>query len=67
VVHGQSIKTTAEHPFYVPAQGKFVAAGELQVGERLVGHQARSGARHQLWGGRTRCGAPDTRCGAARC
>jgi hypothetical protein len=39
----------------------------LQVGERLVGHQARSGARHQLWGGRTRCGAPDTRCGAARC
>ena len=38
VVHGQSIKTTAEHPFYVPAQGKFVAAGELQVGEQLVGH-----------------------------
>jgi len=38
VVHGQSIATTAEHPFYVPAQGKFVAAGELQVGEHLVGH-----------------------------
>ena len=41
VVHGQSIKTTAEHPFYVPAQGKFVAAGELQVGEQLVGHDGK--------------------------
>ncbi len=41
VVHGQSIKTTAEHPFYVPAQGKFVAAGELQVGEQLLGHDGK--------------------------
>ena len=41
VVHGQSIKTTAEHPFYVPAQGKFVAAGELQIGEQLVGHDGK--------------------------
>jgi Holliday junction resolvase-like predicted endonuclease len=41
VVHGQSIKTTAEHPFYVPAQGKFVVAGELQVGEQLVGHDGK--------------------------
>ena len=41
VVHGQSIKTTAEHPFYVPAQGMFVAAGELQVGEHLVGHDGK--------------------------
>ena len=41
VVHGQSIKTTAEHPFFVPAQGKFVAAGELQVGEHLVGHDGK--------------------------
>ena len=41
VVHGQSIKTTAEHPFYVPLQGKFVAAGELQVGEQLVGHDGK--------------------------
>ncbi len=41
VVHGQSIKTTAEHPFFVPAQGRFVAAGELQVGEQLVGHNGK--------------------------
>jgi YD repeat-containing protein len=41
VVHGQSIKTTAEHPFFVPAQGKFVAAGELQVGEQLLGHDGK--------------------------
>ena len=41
VVHGQSIKTTTEHLFYVPAQGKFVAAGELQVGEQLVGHDGK--------------------------
>jgi hypothetical protein len=41
VVHGQSIKTTAEHPIYVPAQGKFVVAGELQVGEQLVGHDGK--------------------------
>jgi hypothetical protein len=50
VVHGQSIKTTAEHPFFVPVQGKFVAAGELKVAEQLVGHdgklvQCRPGVR----------------------
>ncbi|MGN6548207.1 MAG: Hint domain-containing protein, partial [Aureliella sp.] len=38
VVRGRSIKTTAEHPFYVAAQGKFVAAGELQAGDELVSH-----------------------------
>jgi hypothetical protein len=36
VVNGQTIKTTAEHPFYVPAQERFVPAGELQVGDLLV-------------------------------
>ena len=38
VVRGQSIKTTAEHPYYVPSQGKFVAAGELKAGDELVAH-----------------------------
>jgi hypothetical protein len=38
VIGGRSIKTTAEHPFYVPAQGKFVPAGELQAGDELVSH-----------------------------
>jgi hypothetical protein len=41
VVRVRSIKTTAEHPFFVPAQGKFVAAGEVQVGEQLVGHDGK--------------------------
>jgi hypothetical protein len=41
LVNGQSIKTTAEHPFFVPAHGKFVAAGDLQVGEQLVGHDGK--------------------------
>ena len=36
VIGGQKIKTTAEHPFYVPAQERFVPAGELQVGDLLV-------------------------------
>jgi hypothetical protein len=38
VVGGQSIKTTAEHPFYVPAKEAFVPAGELQVGDQLISH-----------------------------
>ena len=39
VINGQTIKTTAEHPFYVPAQERFVPAGELQVGDLLVSSQ----------------------------
>jgi hypothetical protein len=39
VIGGQTIKTTAEHPFYVPAQERFVPAGELQVGDLLVSSQ----------------------------
>jgi YD repeat-containing protein len=39
VVQGQIIKTTAEHPFYVPAQQRFVPAGELQLGDMLIGSQ----------------------------
>jgi hypothetical protein len=39
VIQGQAIKTTAEHPFYVPAQERFVPAGELQVGDQLVSSQ----------------------------
>ncbi len=39
VINGQSIKTTAEHPFYVPAQERFVPAGELRVGDLLVSSQ----------------------------
>lgn len=39
VINGQAIKTTAEHPFYVPAQERFVSAGELQVGDLLVSSQ----------------------------
>jgi hypothetical protein len=39
VINGQAIKTTAEHPFYVPAQERFVPAGELQVGDLLVSSQ----------------------------
>jgi hypothetical protein len=38
VVGGQSIKTTAEHPFYVPAKEAFVPAGELRVGDQLISH-----------------------------
>jgi hypothetical protein len=36
VVRGRSIKTTAEHPFFVPAQNRFVPAGELKAGDQLV-------------------------------
>ena len=39
VINGQTIKTTAEHPFYFPAQERFVPAGELQVGDLLVSSQ----------------------------
>jgi hypothetical protein len=39
VINGQTIKTTAEHPLYVPAQERFVPAGELQVGDLLVSSQ----------------------------
>jgi hypothetical protein len=39
VINGQTIKTTTEHPFYVPAQERFVPAGELQVGDLLVSSQ----------------------------
>ncbi len=38
VIEGQSIKTTAEHPFYVPARQAFVPAGELKAGDKLVSH-----------------------------
>ncbi len=38
VIQGQSIKTTAEHPFFVPAQHRFVTAGELKAGDQLVSH-----------------------------
>ncbi len=38
VIQGQTIKTTAEHPFYVPAQQRFVPAGELKAGDELVSH-----------------------------
>lgn len=38
VVRGKSIGTTVEHPFYVPAKNAFIPAGELQIGDELVGH-----------------------------
>ncbi len=41
VIEGQSIKTTAEHPFYVPARQAFVPAGELKAGDKLVSHDGR--------------------------
>ncbi len=34
----RSIKTTAEHPFFVAGQNEFVPAGELQVGDLLISH-----------------------------
>lgn len=39
VIQGQAVKTTAEHPFYLPAQERFVPAGELEVGDQLVSSQ----------------------------
>jgi hypothetical protein len=41
VVQDQLIKTTAEHPFYVPARQAFVPAGELKAGDQLVSHDGR--------------------------
>ena len=41
VLNGRSIKTTVEHPFYVPARQAFVPAGELKVGDQLVSHAGR--------------------------
>jgi len=38
VLRGQSIKTTSEHPFYVPAQQAFVPAGQLKAGDQLISH-----------------------------
>jgi hypothetical protein len=38
VVRGRSIKTTVEHPFYVPAQNDFVPAGQIQAGDHLISH-----------------------------
>ncbi len=34
---GQTIETTAEHPFYVLEKG-WVRAAKLEVGDQLVGH-----------------------------
>ncbi len=34
----RSIKTTAEHPFFVAGQNEFVPAGELHVGDLLISH-----------------------------
>jgi hypothetical protein len=39
VVRGRSIKTTVEHPFYVPAQNDFVPAGQIQAGDHLISHE----------------------------
>jgi hypothetical protein len=36
-INGQTIETTAEHPFYVDGKG-WVRAGELEPGDRLIGH-----------------------------
>ena len=41
VIAGRSIKTTAEHPFYVPRRQAFVPAGELKAGVELVSHDGR--------------------------
>jgi hypothetical protein len=38
VVRGRSIKTTVEHPFYVPSQNDFVAAGQIKAGDHLISH-----------------------------
>ena len=42
-VGGRTIRTTAEHPFFVAGRG-WVSAGELQVGDLLAGHDARATA-----------------------
>lgn len=38
VIRGQVIGTSAEHPFYVPAKSAFIPAGQLQIGDELIGH-----------------------------
>ena len=38
IVGGQTIKTTAEHPFYLPTQQAFVPAGQLKAGDQLISH-----------------------------
>jgi len=38
VVRCRSIKTTVEHPFYVPAQNDFVPAGQIKAGDHLISH-----------------------------
>ncbi len=38
VIRGLVIGTSAEHPFYVPAKSAFIPAGQLQVGDELIGH-----------------------------
>ena len=40
-VGGQVIKTTAEHPFFVQRVWDFVQARELQIGDKLLGHDGR--------------------------
>jgi hypothetical protein len=42
VVRGQVITTTAEHPFYVAGEERFVPAGELTLDDRLVDSQGGS-------------------------
>jgi len=41
VVQGQVITTTAEHPFYVAGEERFVPAGELTLEDQLVDSQGR--------------------------
>ena len=41
VVRGQVITTTAEHPFYVAGEERFVPAGELTLEDQLVDSQGR--------------------------
>ena len=41
VIAGRSIKTTTEHPFYVPSRQTFIPAGELKAGDELVSHDGR--------------------------
>src|SRR5439155_27381515 len=36
-IGGRIIRTTAEHPFYVESKG-WMAAGELEIGDRIRGH-----------------------------
>lgn len=37
-IAGQTIGTTDEHPFYVPAREAFVPARELKTGDQLISH-----------------------------